>query len=200
MLFERGVRLRGVERADLPTLVGWVNDPETRAQIARSSPISMAEEERWFDALLKSTTDVVFLIETWPKKPREEPRRLGMCGIHKIDWKNRNCSVGIVIGEAQERGRGYGTDAMTALVRHAVADLGLQRVELEVFPDNVAALRSYERVGFQREGVRRQALFKAGALRDLVLMSILASDVLTSTSTSSKSKPTQKNQIKRSKP
>ena len=51
MLIGERVRLRGVERSDLAVVVGWMNDPATRAQIARSSPLSMAEEERWFDSL-----------------------------------------------------------------------------------------------------------------------------------------------------
>lgn len=177
MLIGTKVRLRGVERSDLTTLVGWVNDPATRAQIARSSPLSMAEEERWFDALLKSTTDVVFLIEVKPKSPREPGRTIGMTGIHKIDWKHRNCSVGIVIGDPKDRGHGYGTDAMAALVAHACNDLGLFRVELEVFPENKAAIASYENVGFVVEGTRRQALWKDGAYKDLILMSILGTDV-----------------------
>ncbi|MDP2340450.1 MAG: GNAT family protein [Deltaproteobacteria bacterium] len=175
MLIGERVQLRAIERADLPTFVRWMNDPHTRSLIARSSPLSMAEEERWFDALLKSTTDVVFVIET--RGPPGKARLIGTCGMHKIDWKNRNCAVGIVVGDVGDRGQGYGTDAMACLVRHAFADLGLYRVELEVFPDNPAALKSYERCGFVVEGTRRSAIFKEGAFKDLVLMSVLVDDV-----------------------
>ncbi len=178
MLHGKKVRLRGVERADLPLLVSWMNDPATRASIARSSPLSMAEEERWFDALLKSTTDIVFVIDAIAASPREKPKTIGMTGIHKIDWKHRNCSVGIVIGDAGERGKGCGTDAMRALTSHAVNDLGLFRVELEVFPENKPAIASYENVGFVVEGTRRSAMWKDGAFKDLVLMSLLGSDVV----------------------
>jgi RimJ/RimL family protein N-acetyltransferase len=176
MLVGERVQLRGLERADLPTVVRWMNDPATRSLIARSSPLSMAEEERWFDALLKSTTDVVFVIETREPTPENRPRLIGTCGMHKIDWKNRNCAVGIVIGGASDRGQGYGTDAMACLVRHAFGDLGLYRVELEVFPDNPAAIKSYERCGFVVEGTRRSSIFKEGSFKDLVLMSVLVDD------------------------
>ena len=187
MLIGQQVRLRGVERSDLPVVVGWMNDPATRAQIARSSPLSMAEEERWFEQLLKATTDVVFIVETRPGGATKAPRTLGMCGIHKIDWKHRNAAVGIVIGAVADRGRGYGTDALRALVAHAVNDLGLHRIELEVFPDNAAALLSYQRCGFVKDGVRRAAMFKDGGFRDLVLMSILAPEVLSSSAPSASS-------------
>ena len=186
MLVGNRIQLRGVERSDLVTLLQWLNDAGTRAQIARSGPLSMAEQERWFEALLKSTTDVAFVIET-RARPRTPPRRVGTCGLHKIDWKNRNCAVGIVIGDIDDRGEGFGTDAMGCLLRHAFAELGhlgelarthtelgLHRVELEVFPDNIAALKSYGRCGFVVEGTRRAAIFTNGGFKDLVLMSVLA--------------------------
>jgi RimJ/RimL family protein N-acetyltransferase len=168
------VRLRCLERADLPQVVAWFNDPDTRAQLARTSPMSLAEEERWFDALLKSNTDAVFVIETLPTARRPAPRMLGLCGIHQIDWKHRCGTVGIVIGGESDRGHGYGTDAMRVLVRHGTHDLNLHRVQLEVFDDNAAARASYARVGFVVEGVRKDAMFKAGRYRDLVMMAVIA--------------------------
>ena len=173
MLPGRTVRLRALEREDLKDVVRWFNDPELRALIARSSPLSMAEEERWFDGLLKSTTELVLVIETQPTT-KAVARSIGVCGLHRIDWKNRNCVVGILIGAVADRGQGHGTDAMRCLVDHAVVDLGLHRVELEVYSDNTRARRSYEKLGFVVEGVRRQAAFKGGAFKDNVVMSVLA--------------------------
>lgn len=175
MLFSERVRLRPLERDDLPSVVRWFNDPATRALLARSSPLSLAEEERWFDGLLRSTTEVVFAIE---ETTSSTPRLIGSCGVHRIDWRNRNAALGIVLGAVQDRGRGFGGEAMAALVRHCVNDLGMYRVELEVISDNVAAIACYERVGFVVEGTRRGALFKDGRFVDLVLMSMLASSIL----------------------
>ena len=175
MLISERVRLRPLEREDLKEVVRWFNDPATRALLARSSPLSLAEEERWFDALLRSTTEVVFAIE---ETTSSTPRLIGSCGVHRIDWRHRNAAVGIVIGDVNDRGHGLGTEAMATLVRHCVQDLGLYRVELEVISDNGSALSSYERCGFVPEGTRRGALFKDGRFVDLVLMSILATAVL----------------------
>ncbi len=175
MLVSERVRLRALERDDLKQVVGWFNDPATRAQLARSSPLSLAEEERWFDALLRSTTEVAFGIEVTVDGV---PRLIGSCGVNRIDWRHRNAVVGIVIGDVKDRGHGYGTEAMATLVRHCVHDLGLYRVELEVLSDNAAALASYERCGFVVEGTRTGALFKDGRFVDLVLMRMLASDIL----------------------
>jgi RimJ/RimL family protein N-acetyltransferase len=175
MLPGRTVTLRALERADLPAVVRWFNDPDVRALVARSSPLSLAEEERAFEALLKSTTEVLLAIET-SSTPRSPPRLIGVCGLNRIDWKHRNCVAGIVIGAEADRGRGYGSDAMRCLVDHAVLDLGLHRVELEVFSDNDRARRSYEKIGFVAEGVRRHAMFKGGVFKDNVVMSVLADE------------------------
>ena len=176
MLVSERVRLRPLEREDLREVVRWFNDPATRALLARSSPLSLAEEERWFDGLLRSTTEVVFGIEE--TTTTKTPRLIGSCGVHRIDWRNRNAALGIVIGDVADRGHGFGTEAMATLVRHCVHDLGLYRVELEVISDNAPALASYERCGFVIEGTRKGALFKDGRFVDLVLMRMLAADVL----------------------
>jgi RimJ/RimL family protein N-acetyltransferase len=175
MLIGRSVRLRALERADLPDVVRWFNDPEVRALVARSSPLSLAEEERWFEAQLKSTEGVVFAIETPPAK-MAPARSIGCCGLQRIDWRNRHADLGIMIGAVADRGRGYGSDAVRCLVDHALLDLGLHRVELEVYADNLPARRCYERLGFVLEGVRRQATWKGGTFKDNVVMAVLATE------------------------
>ena len=189
MLFGKQVRLRALERADLPTVVIWFNDPDTRTRIARVGPMSLAEEERWFDALQKSTTDVVLLIETPAARPAQGARPIGLIGLHQIDWRNRHASLGIVLGEEQFRGKGHGTDALTTLVRHAFLELGLHRIELEVLTSNAPAIRSYEKAGFCVDGVRRHAMFRGGAFRDLQLMSLLATELREATAQPQAPKP-----------
>jgi RimJ/RimL family protein N-acetyltransferase len=54
--------------------------------------------------------------------------------------------------------------------------MNLHRVFLRVHADNARGIRCYEKVGFQREGTLRESVFRAGAYRDMVLMSILASE------------------------
>jgi RimJ/RimL family protein N-acetyltransferase len=177
MLTGEKIRLRPVDRADLPFLVACMNDETLRAHISRSSPLSMAEEERWFDGLYKTTSDVVFIIEELVGG-KGLPRAVGACGLHGINLRNRQAVVGIMLRDESDRGRGMGTDAMRTLCRHGIDDLGLHRIELEVFPDNERAKRSYLRIGFVVEGTKRQALYKRGGFRDVLLMSLLAGELV----------------------
>jgi RimJ/RimL family protein N-acetyltransferase len=59
------------------------------------------------------------------------------------------------------------------LLDHAFGEMRLERVFLTVSPSNARAIRSYEKVGFSREGVLRHAYWHHGAWVDALLMSIL---------------------------
>ncbi|MER3398817.1 MAG: N-acetyltransferase [Chloroflexota bacterium] len=173
MLIGDRVRLRGIEREDLPTFVRWFNDPEVRQYLMMYEPMSMAKEERWFEEMLEHKNDFVFAIEA---QIGEQWVHIGNVGLHRIDWKNRTAMFGIALGEKAYWGQGFGTDATRTMLRFAFEELNLHRVELEVFDFNPRAMRSYEKAGFRHEGTRRQALFRHGRYHDVHLMAILQSE------------------------
>ena len=70
-------------------------------------------------------------------------------------------------------GAGWGTEAQRTLLAFGFGTLGLERVWLTVDLDNPRAIRSYEKVGFQREGVMRRSRRVLGGLTDAVFMAIL---------------------------
>lgn len=178
MIPGKGIRLRAIEREDLSMVVAWFNDPDTRATLASWRPMSMADEARWFDAISGSKTEMVFVIEmVSANEGGPRPRPIGCCGLHNIDWKNRTCVVGILVGDKADRGKGHGTEAMRAMVRWAHLELGLHRVELEVFPHNTAGVKSYQRLGFTLDGRKRSAYFRDGKFQDLLLMSALPGEL-----------------------
>ena len=180
MIVGKRVRLRAVERADLPVIQRWMNDPEILKRIYTYRHLSMAAEERWLEGLSGSNTDFVFAIEVAAVAEGEgaPPRFIGTTGMHAVDWKNRLCSVGIVIGESVEQGKGYGTEALRLLVRYAQEELGMHRVELEVYPFNLPAIRSYEKLGFRHDGTRRGATWREGRFQDVLVMGVLPGELL----------------------
>jgi RimJ/RimL family protein N-acetyltransferase len=74
------------------------------------------------------------------------------------------------------RDRGLGTEAVRLLVGYGFEQLGLHRIELEVYSFNPRARRAYEKVGFVVEGVRRDALRTPDGRADATVMAILAGD------------------------
>jgi RimJ/RimL family protein N-acetyltransferase len=173
MLYGDRIRLRAIERADLPTFVRWFNDPEVRQYLALYAPMSSAMEERWFEAQLDSRDAFLFAIEAHVD---DGWLHIGNCGLHRIDWKNRHTVFGIALGEKACWGQGYGADATRTMLRFAFHELGLHRVELEVYDSNPRARRCYEKAGFRHEGTRRQALFRNGRWQDTHTMAVLCDE------------------------
>lgn len=110
---------------------------------------------------------------TFTLRLRTDDTPIGNFTLKDHDWRNRSAVVGISIGESEHWGQGYGTEAMQIGLRYGFWELNLHRIELEVLRTNERAIHSYEKVGFQREAIRRQALFRGGAYQDFVVMGIL---------------------------
>jgi aminoglycoside 6'-N-acetyltransferase len=73
-------------------------------------------------------------------------------------------------------GRGLGTAAVRRLVRHLIEDRGHHRVTIDPSTGNVAAIRSYEKVGFRRVGVMRRYVHLQSGWQDGLLMELLAGE------------------------
>jgi RimJ/RimL family protein N-acetyltransferase len=167
MIVGQKARLRAIEREDIPTFVKWFNDPEMRQYLNIYLPMSTAEEEKWFEAYLKDDRQRIFAIET------KEGVHIGNIGLHNLDWKNRKAGLGIVIGEREYWGQGYGSDAIITLLDFAFHEMNLHRIYLSVFDFNQRALQCYKRCGFREEGVAREDLFHQGKYHHQILMAIL---------------------------
>jgi RimJ/RimL family protein N-acetyltransferase len=170
----RRIRLRALERSDIPTFVRWLNDPEVIENLLLYLPISQAQEEQWFDDYLQDTNRHVFGIETLHGK------LIGNIALESVNWKDRCAELGIVIGEKDHWNKGYGTEAVRTLLGFAFREMNLHRVFLRVFDDNTRAIHCYEKCGFQHEGRLREAEFSSGRYRDELLMGILRSEFLES--------------------
>lgn len=91
------------------------------------------------------------------------------------DWNptSRRCAFRTLIGPAG-RGRGLGTEATRLIVGYGFEQVGLHRIQLDVYPHNHRARRVYEKVGIVEEGVRRHAQLRDGVWLDELVMSILS--------------------------
>src|SRR5262249_36130569 len=103
---------------------------------------------------------------------------IGATGLHEIDLYNRHACFGISIGEKDEWGKGYGTEATEIMTRYAFETLNFNRLWLRVYEFNERGIRSYGRVGFKKEGVMRQDVFREGRYWDTWIMGMLRQEWL----------------------
>jgi putative acetyltransferase len=95
---------------------------------------------------------------------------VGMAGLHVGARKLRHSgSVGMMVHD-QFQGQGIGRELLETLLHVADNFLGLIRVELEVYPDNLRAIRLYESCGFEHEGRKRKAVWRHGEHQDILVM------------------------------
>ena len=98
---------------------------------------------------------------------------VGSAGLTRFAGRRAHVgTLGMGVDDAHA-GRGIGTALLAELLRVADDWWGLRRIELEVYADNVPALRLYERAGFRREGVLRGYAMREGALLDALAMARL---------------------------
>lgn len=176
MIIGERVRLRGIERADLPHFVRWLNDPEVLQGILIHHPVSQAGEEGWFENMIKRPVDEqVMGIEARVPSPEGDGnwQLIGSLGFVNIDWRNRAAGLGIIIGDKGFWNHGYGSDAVRLLCRHGFETLNMNRISLDVFETNPRAIRSYEKAGFVHEGRKRRDHFQDGRYIDTLVMSQL---------------------------
>lgn len=102
---------------------------------------------------------------------------IGTCSLFRFHEESRRAEIGYGIAPAYWR-RGYTYEAVGALIRFAFRELGLNRLEAEIDPRNVASARSLEKLGFTREGLLRERWIVDGEVSDSALFGLLAGDRL----------------------
>jgi len=165
--------LRPLRIEDQAVTLPWRQDLETVLGVmGYRLPVTSLGEQSWFDGALKdqSRGRVTMMIEAPDKTP------VGLVHLVGVDWVSRVAEFGILIGDKGVRGKGVGRDATKLMLEYGFRTLNLNRIWLRVTQGNAAAIRVYERLGFQREGVLRQAFFADGALQDVLVMGLLAGE------------------------
>ena len=171
IIYGEHIRLRAVEREDVKKFFEWVNDPEVTYGLSLYLPMSMLDEEKWFErASNRDPNTKPFAIDV---RDGEGWRLIGNCTFFDMDTVAHSGELGIMIGDKSAWNKGLGTETMNLLLSHGFETLNLNRVMLRVFADNLRAVRTYEKSGFKHEGTLRQAVFKHGKYGDVHMMSVL---------------------------
>jgi len=151
------VRLRAMRAEDAEFYVRWMNVADTADKLSGGAmPLTLEQEKEWISKNAGRQDECChFAAETL------DGTLIGSCSYHQLDWKNRKCMVGWCIGDPEMRGKGYGADMIETLLKICFKVLGLRKVSLNVYEFN-EAVRLYERLGFQLEGVFRKERFVRG--------------------------------------
>lgn len=150
-----------MEKADLPLVVKWANDPSFGGEFEPLEQVTLGEIERWLEQL--PTGEKWFMIE------KKDGTKIGHV-MHKP--VNRHYTIGYRVLSV-ERNKGYCTEAVQILIDYLFLSANVVRVQAETNPANRASQRVLEKTGFKKEGVIRKSVFIRGEWHDGVMYSIL---------------------------
>jgi RimJ/RimL family protein N-acetyltransferase len=175
LLEGKNVNLRIMEREDLPLYVEWINDPGFFGEYNPLEHTTKAEMEKNFDTAPPEKRR--FFIE------KKDGTKIGVVNTFPV---GELLEIGFTL-IASQRGKGYGTEAVTILVDYLFLSRDIVRIQATTDLRNIASQRVLEKVGFKKEGVVRKSMFIHGDWRDLLLYSILREEwkepkILTKTS------------------
>lgn len=173
-LYGKRIMLREYRSDDLEPMRQWVNDADIVCHLSDIFlyPHPLQASEQFLDDMLEGSSDSRGFVIADPVTEAY----IGQVNLDRIDWKNRVGTIGIVIGDVHQLGKGYGTEALRLLVNFAFLEMNLNRLELEVYDFNERACRSYRSCGFQEEGRLREKQYKNGRYVDVIVMGLLRSD------------------------
>jgi len=164
MITGRMIRLRPLEREDLALVAGWRNSPEVYEFMFEQEPISLAQQERWYEGVISSDDRYYFVIETIDGDP------IGLVYLVQLDWRNRRAEWGFYIGELNYRMSGHAAEAELLLLQYGFHHLNLHRICCQCFAFNTKVIAMHRRFGFKEEGRLRDHVFHGGRYEDVILM------------------------------
>lgn len=166
------VLLRAIEEKDLETLHRWANDPDIWYLLGGwHFPSSMDFMKSWFQGLKNDTLNQRWAIEV------PDLGLIGTANLVDIDWKNNHAFHGMMIGDKDIRGKGYGVDTIMAVMRYAFEELHLERLDGSMIEYNEPSLKVYcDKCGWKIEGRLRRWYFRKNRYWDKILVGITRDD------------------------
>ena len=165
-------RLREIDKEDMTIINSWRSSKELIDHLG--APFRYINKEvdfKWFENYMQNRgTNIRCSILN------EEEQVLGLVSLTNIDRMNQTAVFHIMIGDSTHRDKGIGSYATNEILRHAFYDMNLNRVELTVLESNNRAIALYEKLGFKKEGIKREAVYKNGEFVNMILMAILKSE------------------------
>lgn len=162
------IYLRPMTVDDTDDIVKWRNSESVKQFFIYQGEFTRESHLNWIETRVNTGEVIQFMIVL-----KKNDKAIGSVFLRDVDMQNKKAEYGIFIGDESVRGKGYGSVAARLILKHAFYEAGLHRVYLRVLADNERAIKSYEKVGFKKEGYLTDDVFVRGSYRDVVWMAIV---------------------------
>ncbi len=166
------VTLRPGDESDIYLLYKWYNDDELNKLAGWSNSKVTTSKLRYNMSRSFGYDPMNLMIDN------EEGTPIGTIQLYDFNEQDKNCKLGIRIGDRAYWSKGYGADAVRTLLEYAFMKIDIYRVTLKVYEYNERAVKCYLKCGFQYEGRTRQSAYIDGKYYDEIIMGALKSDFI----------------------
>ena len=144
----------------------WLNDPRVRRTLGMVAfPITKFQEKEYFDnAVKRNPSDIPFAIETL------DGRHVGFSGVMGIDWVSRTATTGSFIGDPDDWGKGYGSEAAAIRAWYCFEVINLRMLKSGLLGENIASRKMSEKIGFREYGHLPASQYREGEYKDEVFL------------------------------
>jgi len=164
--------LSPINMADLEIYTKWLNDYEVSGNLGLHwLTLSLNSEQKALEQMTSEGPNFAIVL-------LDNDTLIGNISLNEIDQISRRADVGLFIGEPENRGKGYGAEAIRLIIEYGFQTLNLHNIKLRVHADNPRGIACYKKVGFREFGRRREAHFKNGRYTDVVYMDILSTEFM----------------------
>jgi RimJ/RimL family protein N-acetyltransferase len=152
----------------------WSHDPDYLRSISLdpARPLSPPQIKKKYEDLVKEANEERDLF-SFAIRTKADDRLIGFARLFGVEWTHAVSRILIGIGDPNDRGHGYGREAMQMLLRYAFDELNLYRITATTFEYNTTAIAFLKRNGFVLEVTRREAVQRDGRYWDFLAFGLL---------------------------
>lgn len=169
-LIGKKIYLRAYRSGDEEMVARLENHPDPRLTLFYALPTTAEQQKEKITRQLNDPNTIVFTICDLHN------RSVGQTSFVRIDWIGRMAIFYIGIADKENWSKGYGSEATAIMLDYGFNTLNLNRIQLHVAVENVAAVNVYKKCGFQIEGTLREAMYHQGRYCDFYVMGLLKSE------------------------
>lgn len=167
------LRLRALREKDAPVLLSIFSNPHTMKYYGSEQMSGLEEIEGLLMSFKKGFEQkqaIRFGIEV-----RERGELIGTCGFHNWAKRVNRIEMGYELTQTEE-GKGYMTEALSAIIPFAFQQLDMNRIGALIHPNNAPSRKLITKLGFQQEGLLRDYVLAGGEYMNLIMYSLLKSE------------------------
>ena len=164
---DKNVILRGLSNEHSDYLLKWNFSADISQFFPPRFPNSHVEQEEWFKRQSLAKDKKMLIIES---VTHNAP--VGVLSFMHIDHVNKNCEVGITIGEPDYWGTGIAKSAITLGLNFMFNNQAMHIIYARVLDTNLRAIAFLQRMGFEKDGILRDMVFMENRFCSWVVMSL----------------------------